>query len=362
MVTVFYINDGVASGFKRLDYDIFKELGYSVLVIEVMPTPRGFIWALPKICNVLRAHKKDEGKIFYSWFAYNCHGSLLGAMLRIPSIIVAGGNDVSNDPHAKLGPEYVSFFSKKMVDFGLKYSTKVIVVSNFTKERVFALGAHLQIDNLKSKTYMIYNAIDEMRLGHSSRENHLQFKYNYFITSGYLTENNLIQKGYRTILTAVETNKTWFKENKIKMFFFGNECGNCMQDEIKKRNLEDFAEVVPYKNETLPLYLANAIAYLQISTHETFGVSMVEAMAVGCPVIASNVTALPEIAGDAALYVEPNNPKQLAEKMVELYENKKMRHMLGERGKKRVDKYFSKEIRKKQLKELIETTINEGCL
>jgi glycosyltransferase involved in cell wall biosynthesis len=65
----------------------------------------------------------------------------------------------------------------------------------------------------------------------------------------------------------------------------------------------------------LPVLLQAAELFAFPSLHEGFGLPMIEAMAAGVPVITSNVTALPEVGGDAALYVDPASVTDLAEKM-----------------------------------------------
>ena len=55
----------------------------------------------------------------------------------------------------------------------------------------------------------------------------------------------------------------------------------------------------------------NAFLFVYPSHYETFGLTILEAMACGCPVIASNTSSIPEIGGDAALYFNPTNPYEL---------------------------------------------------
>lgn len=62
----------------------------------------------------------------------------------------------------------------------------------------------------------------------------------------------------------------------------------------------------------LKTLLSNARAYIHSSKYEGFGLPPLEAMALGCPVIAANAAALPEIAGDAALYFDPDDVGALA--------------------------------------------------
>ncbi|MGE4528293.1 MAG: glycosyltransferase family 4 protein, partial [Rhodospirillaceae bacterium] len=63
----------------------------------------------------------------------------------------------------------------------------------------------------------------------------------------------------------------------------------------------------------LRLLLSNALAYVNPSYYEGFGLPLLEAMASGCPVIAANAGAMPEVAGDAAILFQPGNPEALAE-------------------------------------------------
>jgi glycosyltransferase involved in cell wall biosynthesis len=66
---------------------------------------------------------------------------------------------------------------------------------------------------------------------------------------------------------------------------------------------------------------------------------VLEAMKHDCPVITSNVSSLPEAAGDAALFVNPTDVHDLADKMSELIGNEKLRHALIEKGRKQVKKF-----------------------
>lgn len=86
----------------------------------------------------------------------------------------------------------------------------------------------------------------------------------------------------------------------------------------------------------LPALYASAEMFLFPSISEGFGLPILEAMACGTPVITSTLTAMPEVAGDAALFVNPHQPGQIAEAMQQLSRDPVLRQILIRRGKERV--------------------------
>ena len=79
--------------------------------------------------------------------------------------------------------------------------------------------------------------------------------------------------------------------------------------------------------------LGSAFALTFVPTFEGFGLPIVEAFQSEVPVICSNTTSMPEVAGNAALLVDPFSVKDIAEKMTQLWDNKPLRQELVERGR-----------------------------
>ena len=99
--------------------------------------------------------------------------------------------------------------------------------------------------------------------------------------------------------------------------------------------------------------MAGATALILVSLFEGFGVPIVEAMQCGVPVITSNVSAMPEIADEAAILVNPLSVDDIAQAMLKIVGDENNRNCLIERGLKRVQ-FFSWDISAKKTWEVIE--------
>jgi len=87
--------------------------------------------------------------------------------------------------------------------------------------------------------------------------------------------------------------------------------------------------------DDLPLLMAGATLFVYVSSFEGFGLPVLEAMACGTPVITSNTTSLPEVAGDAALLVSPGQVEELTQALVRLARDAELREDLRARGLQR---------------------------
>ena len=91
--------------------------------------------------------------------------------------------------------------------------------------------------------------------------------------------------------------------------------------------------------EDLPFLYAGALALAYPSLYEGFGLPVLEAMSCGAPVLTSPLSSLPEVAGDAALYVDPGSPAELAAALRRLAAEPALRAELRERGLERAQRF-----------------------
>lgn len=93
------------------------------------------------------------------------------------------------------------------------------------------------------------------------------------------------------------------------------------------------------KYEVLQQYVSHADIMVFPSLYEGFGLPPLEAMACGCPVIVSRAASLPEVCGDAALYCDPYNTGDIADKMTTLLASPLMQSEYRQRGREHAKKF-----------------------
>lgn len=105
-------------------------------------------------------------------------------------------------------------------------------------------------------------------------------------------------------------------------------------------NLVISGETIPWvKDSELPLLYSSASVLLYPSLYEGFGLPIVEAMACGVPVVTSDSSSMPEVGGDAAVYVDPFNVEDIKEKLNEVLNDAKMRDQLIKKGVERAKQF-----------------------
>ena len=161
----------------------------------------------------------------------------------------------------------------------------------------------------------------------------LKLKYslpnNYFFTIG----GDAPSKNSETLLKIFSLNK------KLNLVFAGIK--NLDRSYLYNRYQEfENIKFIPYIEQTdlVSLYL-HAKAFIFPSIYEGFGLPLIEAMKCNCPILSSNTTCLPEVAGDTALYFNPKDKTQLLNQINNLNENNALTNELIEKGKKRLNNY-----------------------
>jgi len=121
----------------------------------------------------------------------------------------------------------------------------------------------------------------------------------------------------------------------------------------KKFNIADRVKFLDFVgNEDLPSLYKNALCFVLPSLYEGFGLPVLEAMKFGCPTVISDVSSLPEVGGDAALYVDPQSVDDIADKLNAVISDEKLREEMIKKGYNQVKKFSWENTAKETIKVL----------
>ena len=205
-------------------------------------------------------------------------------------------------------------YRKLVVPRILKKCKRIITVSNFEKNNIInTLGIP------EGKMTMIYNGYTDW----FRPVQDIEFVYRKYIDAPsyfFFLGNTDPKKNTERTLIAYSRylEKSEFKR-KLLMADLDQEYLNDIIDRNKIENIRKKIVMPGYiANSDLPYIYNNAFAFLYPSLRESFGIPLLEAMACGTPVITSNTSSMPEIGGPNAILINPENPDEITEKMLQL--------------------------------------------
>jgi glycosyltransferase involved in cell wall biosynthesis len=141
-------------------------------------------------------------------------------------------------------------------------------------------------------------------------------------------------KNHRAVIAALALLRDRYNA-RMRIVFTGGDRGarDAINQQIATVGIDSQVLFLGYcPREEMPALYRGAISLVFPSLFEGFGMPILEAMASGCPVICSNTTSLPEIAGNAALMVDPNDYERFAEAILQVDHNRDLRADLIQRG------------------------------
>lgn len=223
---------------------------------------------------------------------------------------------------------------------GMKRADRIIANSTYTKKDIVK---HLQIP--ENKISVAYPPIQErFKPEEEAPESFLnihglQKNKKYLLSVGAL---DLPRKNLRTVLEAFAL---FHKENKrVHLLLIGYTTlkGSLddLHDQIKQLGIGDAVHIITnVPDEELVAFYNLADIFLFPSLYEGFGLPPLEAMACGTPVIASHVASIPEVLGDACVYVDPLDSEEIARQIEMLMLNKQLCEEKIASGLKQAAKY-----------------------
>jgi len=226
----------------------------------------------------------------------------------------------------------------------LRAAGRILAVSKFTKseiEKLFGIpGSHIEV---------VYNAIDERFLrGHASDTDRQLLAERYLVTYPFLLYAGRISphKNLVRIIEAFSALKTELEKEgmypDLKLIIIGDELSKSpdLRRTVIRSGVQNdvrFMGFVPI--EMLRVFYDAAKIFVFPSLYEGFGLPPLEAMAHGTPVVTSNTSSLPEVVGNAAVLVNPENVFEIMRALHRVLLDQAVRDKVRLRGYDQVRKF-----------------------
>ncbi len=212
-------------------------------------------------------------------------------------------------------------------------ATRIVTVSEFSRRDIIN-----QYEIPEEKVDLAYNGVNE-RYNPITEDQAVEVRKEftggspYFVFVGSIHPRKNITNLLKAFQLFKDENKGNYKLVVVGEKFF---LTGPMEEQLEKmKNKKDVIFTGRLTPEQLNEVLGAAWAMTFVPYFEGFGIPIVEAMKCDIPVIASKATSLPEIAGDAAIFVSPESPGSIRDGMIRMVREKGLREELIEKGRKR---------------------------
>lgn len=220
----------------------------------------------------------------------------------------------SGTPYQKFGNVYRKLIVPRIV----RKSRKIITVSHFEKNRIadfFGMKGNPRLTAVYNGVGEHFKPVtDRAELTRVKEKYHLPDHFFFFLGN---TDPKKNTKG--TLKAYADFVKQTNSEMQLLMLDYDQNELKKMLSEIGAPELIGRIHLTGYVvNTDLPAIYSQCGVFLYPSLRESFGIPILEAMGCGVPVITSNTSSMPEIAGDAALIIDPYKPEEITAAMIQL--------------------------------------------
>ncbi len=292
----------------------------------------------PKLAGRVLSCEENIDLYHLCWPGYTVMDSLL--LLLMPRSIYTPHDLVQYKNPQYFPSRFAHERYRQMISLSCRWADKVITVSNHSRRDI--------IETLKippDKVKVIYEGVDpkfkviddRSKLEKVRKKFELKGRLIFNLATDYPHKNagNLIR-------AFSELSRT--EDEPLELIIAGQRYDRKGSEEISR-----LLEEVPYRenirwlnhladDDILSLYNI-ADVFVNPSLFEGFGLTVLEAMACGAPVVVSDATSLPEVAGDAALTVDARDVEEIVQAVKELLHNPLLRNSLIEKGFKQVERF-----------------------
>ena len=246
------------------------------------------------------------------------------------------------------------FYRRLVVPRILKKCQRIITVSEFERNNIVQ-----KLGLPEKQVTMIYNGYNDWF--HPMEDDECVFA-KYMGERGYLFFLGNTDPKKNTERTLIAYSKYLERSTMKRKLLMADLDRQYLDDIISRNHIENIRPMIEMPgyivNTDLPYVYSGAFAFLYTSLRESFGIPLLEAMACGTPVVTSNTSSMPEIAGPDATLVNPENADEICEQLLRLESNKAYYEQQVKVGLQR-SQLFSWKFTAEQLLSLYETVYRE---
>lgn len=228
---------------------------------------------------------------------------------------------------------------------GLLLASSVIAVSESTRRDLHNLVG-IPLEHVRR----VYNAPDPGFLAHDPADaqekqrilERYQINYPFLLYAGNIRPHKNVPRLVEAFAVVRDQLSSHPLYKDLRLIIIGDTISqypSVRQAVIKSRaeNVVRFLGFVPF--DTLRCFYEAAVAFVFVSRYEGFGLPPLEAMACGTPVVTSNVSSLPEVVGDSAVQVNPENVFEIARGIKEVLLDETLRNTLTRCGREQASRF-----------------------
>jgi glycosyltransferase involved in cell wall biosynthesis len=277
--------------------------------------------------------------LVFGWFA-SWHTFLpvtLAWLLRKPSVMIVGGFDTANMPDIGYGYQQGGLrrWASRWI---MRRATRLVTNSEYSRGEIDR-NTPIAPERVTVLHHGVPDPFGELPEGAP--------KEPLALTVGHLVRSTLEQKGHRPFVAAAASLP------EVRFVFVGRWHDDAIE-ELRALAGDNVEFTGWLADADLHAMYRRASAYVQASRHEGFGLAVAEAMLAGCVPVVMNVTAMPEVVGDAGILIETQDPAAVAAGVRRALE---LGPQAGPRARERILTAFPMEKRRHGLLEIVGQTL-----
>jgi glycosyltransferase involved in cell wall biosynthesis len=229
-------------------------------------------------------------------------------------------------------------YARTSIAMAARRASRVITVSESSKRDILRF-----VDAPPEKIDVIYNAYDERFAVEPREEDVVRVRERFQLTDEFVLYAGNVKphKNLERLIQAFDLVRRRGLDH-LKLVVIGDEVSKyaALRRAVHRHQLHKYVRFLGYlPEETLAVMYRLAAVFVFPSLYEGFGLPPLEAMASGTPVVTSNVSSLPEVAGDAARLVDPYDPEAIADGIHTVLTDEAARRSLRLKGLERARQF-----------------------